>query len=426
MMNIDTTEIALEAHLHHEPSVIANALRAARSVERVGFCLEHYYAIEQLQPGIFKDINPKMLTQQPSNVKLAVAAEAISGSDMMKALGVGIAAGVAAGSIVGLFFKLIEWVSDKLSGGKGGGIPTPEEIEKEHRQVFRGLAETDRRNSEAFKAATADIDTIIDNLQKRQKANGKIMDDLEKNIRAATTPLELLCVEAINKACPDEMVFQAKAVGGMRQFKGADALQYNLCLKSGVRGILTIFEESALKNVDFKKLERVSKDLAEALKTADTFISRQTDGSLDSLLKQVQKLSEEFQKMDIPQTERSNIAERAAMVYSFHTRAAEFAKSHNNPTTGNMDKVDLTSERYTSIIKDSFTCKSILNDALNNVKSKKDATIDNKDHNAKFKSAVGDMQRVITGLLYYTNLADKMNKEFTKVLERYSKSEITI
>ena len=424
MMNIDTTGIALEAHLHHEPTVIANALRAARSVERVGFCLEHYYAIEQLQPGIFKDINPKMLTQQPSNVKLTVAAEAIGGSDMMKALGVGI----AAGSIVGLFFKLIEWVSDKLSGGKSGasGIPSPQEIDKQHRAAFSKLAETDRRNREAFKAATADIDTIIDKLQKRQKDNGKVIEEIEKNIRAATTPLELACVEAVIKACPDEMVFQAKAVGAMRQFKGAEVLQYNLCLKGGVRGILTIFEESALKNVDFKKLERVSKDLAEALKTADTFISRQTDGSLDSLLKQVQKLSEEFQKMDIPQTERSNIAERAAMVYSFHTRAAEFAKSHNNPSKGNMDKVDLTSERYTSIIKDSFTCKSILNDALNNVKSKKDATIDNKDHNAKFKSAVGDMQRVITGLLYYTNLADKMNKEFTKVLERYSKSEITI
>lgn len=422
MMSIDTTGIALEAHLNHEPTVIANALRAARAVDRVGFCLEHYQALEQLQPGIFKDINPKMLTQQPSAVKRSVAVEAISGSDMVKALGVGI----AAGSAVALFFKLIEWIADKLSGGKGGGIPTPEQIERENKAAFQKIAETDRKNREAFKAVFNDLDSSLDKLAKRQKNTGKILDELEKNIRAASSPIELMCVEAVMKACPDEMMYQAKAVGAMRLYKGGDILRYNLCLKNGVRGILAVFEEPALKNVDFSKLQRVAKDLADALQTADNFISRQTDGSLDMLVKQAKKVAEEFEKMDIPQSAKAEINTRATKVYSFHTSAADFAKEHERPEKGNLDKLDLSSPRYTSIIKDSYVCQNIVKDAAGKVKGKSDAKIDSKEHAAKFKSAIGDLQRVITGLLYFTNLSDKMNKAFTLALERYMKAEITI
>ncbi len=423
MMSIDTSGIALEAHINHEPTVIAKALRSARAVERVGFCLEHYHALEQLQPGIFKDINPKMLTQQPSGVKRNIAIEAISGSDMIKALGVGI----AAGSVVGLFFKLIDWVTGKLVGGSGGsGIPTPEQIDREQKAAFQKLAETDRKNREAFKAVLSDVDGAVDKLKSRQKETGRILDEIEKNVREASSPIELACVEAIMKAVPGELIYQAKAVGAMRQFKGEDLIRYNLCTKNGIRGVLSIFEEPALKNVDFNKLQRTAKDLAEAMKTADNFISRQTDASLDMLWKQVSRLAEDYRKYDISQADRAKISERAGTVYSFHTSAAEFAKEHQSPSKGGLDKLDLASSRYTSIIKDSYVCKNILKDATEGIKGKKDAEIENKEHAAKFKSMLGDLQRVITGLLYYTNLADKMNKAFTQSLERYSKAEITI
>lgn len=423
MMNNDNLGIALEAHLNHEPVVIAKALRAARSVENVGFCLEHYYEIEQLQPGIFKDINPKMLSKNPSGIKHNAALEAISGSDIMKAVGVGI----AAGSAVALFIKLLEWVADKLGGGSGGsGIPSPEKIKQDQKEAFSKIAEIDRKNREAFKATFNDLDATLDKLNAKQKNTGKVIDEIEKNIRAASSPIELACVEAVMKACPDEMMYQAKAVGAMRQYKGDDILKYNLCLKTGVRGILAVFEEPALKNVDFNKLQRIANDLAATLHTADKFISRQTDVGLDMLAKHTKKFSDEFEKMDVEQTTRAEINSRAVKVYSFHTTAVEFAKEHNRPAKGNLDKLDLTSPRYTSVIQDSYICQNILKDAASKIKGKSDATIENKDQAAKFKSILGDIQRVITGLLYFTNLADKMNKEFTRTLERYSKSEITI
>lgn len=425
MMNNDNLGIALEAHLNHEPVVIAKALRAARSVENVGFCLEHYYAIEQLQPGIFKDINPKMLSKNPSGIKHNAALEAISGSDIMKAVG----AGIAAGSAVALFIKLLEWVADKLGGGSGSGgsgIPSPEKIKQDQKEAFSKIAEIDRKNREAFKATFNDLDATLDKLNAKQKNTGKVIDEIEKNIRAAASPIELACVEAVMKACPDEMMYQAKAVGAMRQYKGDDILKYNLCLKTGVRGILAVFEEPALKNVDFNKLQRIANDLAATLHTADKFISRQTDVGLDMLAKHTKKFSDEFEKMDVDQTTRAEINSRAVKVYSFHTTAAEFAKEHNRPAKGNLDKLDLTSPRYTSVIQDSYICQNILKDAASKIKGKSDATIENKDQAAKFKSILGDIQRVITGLLYFTNLADKMNKEFTRTLERYSKSEITI
>lgn len=423
MMNNDNLGIALEAHLKHEPVVIAKALRAARSVENVGFCLEHYYAIEQLQPGIFKDINPKMLSKNPSGIKHNAALEAISGSDIMKAVGVGI----AAGSAVALFIKLLEWVADKLGGGSGGsGIPSPEKIKQDQKEAFSKIAEIDRKNREAFKATFNDLDATLDKLNAKQKNTGKVIDEIEKNIRAASSPIELACVEAIMKAYPAEIMYQAKAVDAMHQYKGDDILKYNLCLKTGVRGILAVFEEPALKNVDFNKLQRIANDLAATLHTADKFISRQTDVGLDMLAKHTKKFSDEFEKMDVDQTTRAEINSRAVKVYSFHPTAAEFAKEHNRPAKGNLDKLDLTSPRYTSVIQDSYICQNILKDAANKIKGKSDATIENKDQAAKFKSILGDIQRVITGLLYFTNLADKMNKEFTRTLERYSKSEITI
>ena len=423
MMNNDNLGIALEAHLKHEPVVIAKALRAARSVENVGFCLEHYYAIEQLQPGIFKDINPKMLSKNPSGIKHNAALEAISGSDIMKAVGVGI----AAGSAVALFIKLLEWVADKLGGGSGGsGIPSPEKIKQDQKEAFSKIAEIDRKNREAFKATFNDLDATLDKLNAKQKNTGKVIDEIEKNIRAASSPIELACVEAIMKAYPTEIMYQAKAVDAMHQYKGDDILKYNLCLKTGVRGILAVFEEPALKNVDFNKLQRIANDLAATLHTADKFISRQTDVGLDMLAKHTKKFSDEFEKMDVDQTTRAEINSRAVKVYSFHPTAAEFAKEHNRPAKGNLDKLDLTSPRYTSVIQDSYICQNILKDAANKIKGKSDATIENKDQAAKFKSILGDIQRVITGLLYFTNLADKMNKEFTRTLERYSKSEITI
>lgn len=423
MMNNDNLGIALEAHLKHEPVVIAKALRAARSVENVGFCLEHYYAIEQLQPGIFKDINPKMLSKNPSGIKHNAALEAISGSDIMKAVGVGI----AAGSAVALFIKLLEWVADKLGGGSGGsGIPSPEKIKQDQKEAFSKIAEIDRKNREAFKATFNDLDATLDKLNAKQKNTGKVIDEIEKNIRAASSPIELACVEAIMKAYPAEIMYQAKAVDAMHQYKGDDILKYNLCLKTGVRGILAVFEEPALKNVDFNKLQRIANDLAATLHTADKFISRQTDVGLDMLAKHTKKFSDEFEKMDVDQTTRAEINSRAVKVYSFHPTAVEFAKEHNRPAKGNLDKLDLTSPRYTSVIQDSYICQNILKDAANKIKGKSDATIENKDQAAKFKSILGDIQRVITGLLYFTNLADKMNKEFTRTLERYSKSEITI
>lgn len=418
MMNNDNIGIALEAHLKHEPVVIAKALRAARSVENVGFCLEHYYAIEQLQPGIFKDINPKMLTQQPSGVKRSVALEVISGSGMIKAIGVGL----ATGSVVGLFFKLIGWLSDKLSGGKAGSIPSPAEFDKKNKEAFSRLAEVDRKNRELFKATFDDFDAMLDTMSSKHKIDSDTVNKIERSIRVAKSPIELACIIKIAKTVPADNSAEMKAITAMTKFKSDDAIRYSLCHKSGIRGVLSIFEDPILKSIDFRKLQNIAKDLAEALKTADSFISRQSDASLDAFKSQVSRLTDSYKKYDISQDDRAKVSEHASTIYSFYPSTVEFAKEHKSPNMGPLDKLDLTSERYSSIIKDSYVCKNILLDAVRNIKEKKDIEIENKAHSASFKSSLGELQRAATGLFYYTNLADKMNKSFTQVLERYGKS----
>lgn len=84
-------------------------------IHQVGFCKDVYDRGEAVHPGIFKDIDPKMLSMQHSSIKRTVAMEAFGMDDNTSNLVVG-GVGVAAAGVLAMgIFKLYKWFRSLFS-----------------------------------------------------------------------------------------------------------------------------------------------------------------------------------------------------------------------------------------------------------------------------------------------------------------------
>ncbi len=74
-----------------------------------GFNKDLYHRAESIDPGIFKDIDPRLLTEQHSNTKRLVALEAFGMDDHTAGIVGGVAGLAAAGTLAYGIFKLYKW-----------------------------------------------------------------------------------------------------------------------------------------------------------------------------------------------------------------------------------------------------------------------------------------------------------------------------
>ena len=103
---------------------LERAAVAARQIHEVGLSRDNYKAVKEAMPAFLPSVNVNKLTANPSETNRSVAVEALSGTSvaMLSAL----AAGVAAGGVGFLFYKLVTWLRGRITGkgssGSGGGI----------------------------------------------------------------------------------------------------------------------------------------------------------------------------------------------------------------------------------------------------------------------------------------------------------------
>jgi len=102
---------------------LERAAVAARQIHEVGLSRDNYKAVKEAMPAFLPSVNANKLTANPSETNRSVAVEALSATSM--ALLGGLAAGVAAGGVGFLFYKLVTWLRGRITGkgssGSGGG-----------------------------------------------------------------------------------------------------------------------------------------------------------------------------------------------------------------------------------------------------------------------------------------------------------------
>ena len=89
-----------------------------REIHQVGFSRDVYDRGESIHPGLFKDIDPKMLSQQHSNIKRVVAMEAFGMDEQTSGLVAGGLGVAAAGMLAMGIYKLYKWFAGILSSDK--------------------------------------------------------------------------------------------------------------------------------------------------------------------------------------------------------------------------------------------------------------------------------------------------------------------
>ena len=384
--------------------------RTIRRVENVGFCLEDYHTLENAYPGIFKEINPRMLTREPSATKHAVAVELLGK----------VAVGV---TVIGVFYKLVSWAIDKLSGvggvATGNGVSAIKlkdvnELQSDHKETVATVAKEVKR----VRAEVPNPFSVMD----------KLVTDLKDNIlneKFLATLLGTICTNRIAKAT--DVVGEVNLAVGFADnasVKLEPQVTYALCSKTGVSGIAVVFNSRETQALKISALPILAGSIAKAIVSGDAFIANQNTITLNTFLNAVSSCEVSRKSLGLTSSIKDAITDSKSDRYSIYPKVLKDCIDHKKPEQADFHKVNMAdSSRLDRSCQASVARDAIL-EASASLKSMKSANM-NGDHSTIFKKGVSELQTMFTDAMFVietitqeTSAIYKMNDDYVNALTK--------
>lgn len=405
---IEEISIALESAPVHVD--INQVTRTVRRVKNVGFCLEDYNALEYAYPGIFKEINPRMLTLEPSATKQAVAVELLG----KVAIGV---------TVVGVFYKLISWAIDKLSGmngtATGNGVSAIKlkdvnELQNDHKETVASVADEVKR-----------IKKEVPNPASATDANIADIKDHILNDKFLATTLGTICANRVGKNT-DVLNEINSAIGfaDNASVKLEPQVVYALCNKTGVSGIAVVFNSRETSALKLSTLPRLAVSLAKAIIEGDKFIASQNVITLNNFLNAVSSCKANNKTLGLTDTIKGAITDSKSDRYSIYSKVLKDCIDHKAHDRADFHKVSMTDDVRLDRSCLASTARDTILESSTTLKNMKSTDM-NGDLASIFKKSVGELQTIFTDVMFVietitqeTSAVYKINDDYVKALSK--------
>lgn len=387
MMKSDDIAIALECFNVKEEDM-SKVARSVRQINNVGFCVEHYHAIESVFPGTFKDIDVKKLTKQPSNTCRSVALEAIDIAAIGKIAGAAVVGG-GIGYVVG---KLIAWISERFSGGGSGG--SGGDLRIDDRKMKEAVTEMKRIEREIAKIDPKELDAAIE----------ETIAEITGIINANSNQAKVTAISVKPKEASARDVENAIKSAGKAYDPLIEAALYS---PSGVKGVISFKEHpkySVISKIEYASLARTLQDIFKLIVEG---ISTDNANLQKSNLEKIKKLTATYMKHVGGFDEAiSELKEHSTKAYSYYYRWKP--QEFTDPSKGHFDKLVLE-DRWYKINEE------MCNDIRKHMKGisqssykklKKDTTIEDDELKRGYDQAMKDVGR----LTRYTAMVMQLNE----------------
>lgn len=408
MMEKDNISIALECFDVKEEDMVKVA-QAVRQINNVGFCVEHYHAVESVFPGTFKNIDVKKLSKKPSNTCRDVALEAID----LGAIGKIAGAAVVGGGIGYIIGKLIAWVSERFSGkGSSGG-----DLRVETQKMKEAISEMKRMEREVSKIDIKALDDAIE--QTIAEINGVIdSNSKQAKVTAVSVMPKNVSVLDVEKAIKNSN----NAYDPM--------IEAALFSPSGVKGVISFNEHpkySVISKIEYVSLSRTLQDVFKLI------IEGVSSGNVKlqkSNLEKVKRLTSVYMKhvngFDEALTELKTHSLNAYSHY-YRTNPQEFI----DPSKGYLDKLTLEN-RWFKINEEA--CESIRKNMKGISQStykkvKKDTTFEDEEVKRGYDQImkdVGMLTRYVVSVMQLKEGAIRQYNRIVKISERSNNKVVDI
>lgn len=396
MMKSDDIAIALECFNIKEEDM-SKVARSVRQINNVGFCVEHYHAIESVFPGTFKDIDVKKLTKQSSNTCRSVALEAIDIAGIGKIAG----AAVVGGGIGYIIGKLVAWVSGRFSGKGGSGS----DLHIDYNKMEKTVANMKRVEREVSKINVSELNAAIE----------QSITDIDGAINSNSNHAKVTAVSVMPKSANVRDIESA--------IKNSNKLydpliEVALFSPSGVKGFISINEHPKYSVISKIEYVLLSSTLEEAFKLVIEGAGSDNVKIQKINLEKVKRLISVYMKhVDGFDEALIELNAHSLKTYShyYRTRPQEFI----DPSKGYFDRLTLK-DRWFKVNEE--RCESVRKNMKgisqsNYKKVKRDTAFENEEVKSGYDQVMKDVGRLTRYVALVMQLNEGAIRQYNRIVK---------